>query len=458
MKRLDSLRRSGRNLKSAKVRTILTALAIAVGAFTLTLTLAASNGLRNYTDKLISSNFDPAELFIGRDPEVSNTGTPSEKPREFDQNITSLNMGAGGGNIQIEPVTIDDVRQLRSLPYVEQVREGFQINLRYVTREGQKKFTGSGEAYNPAQKPEIKAGQLPPGGDIATGTLLLPESYLQPLGFSAPQEALGEKVQVAVARPFNTDTLQALQNAPPGALKPEQLLPEEKIFTFRVGAIVKKSATSLMFGVLPLRFSAADAKTLYDYTTEGTIGHQQYMFVYARIKDGDDPDKLQQAKNDLQSKEYYVLSSRDIQKTITQFVDILTIMVGVFGLITVIASVFGIINTQYISVLERVREIGLMKALGMKRGEVSRLFTYEAAWIGFIGGVVGAAIGLLTGMLLNPWITDKLDLGEGSQLLVFNPLQIILLIIALMLVATLAGLLPARKAAKLDPIEALRTE
>jgi putative ABC transport system permease protein len=63
----------------------------------------------------------------------------------------------------------------------------------------------------------------------------------------------------------------------------------------------------------------------------------------------------------------------------------------VFGILALIASVFGIINTQYISVLERTREIGLMKALGMRGRHVSRLFQYEAAWIGFLGGTLGAA-------------------------------------------------------------------
>jgi len=130
----------------------------------------------------------------------------------------------------------------------------------------------------------------------------------------------------------------------------------------------------------------------------------------------------------------------------------------VFGLITVVASVFGVVNTQYISVLERTREIGLTKALGMPSRGVSRLFMIEATWIGFLGGLLGVLAGLALGLAVNPWITSKLDLGAGNSLLIFQPLQLILLILALMLVATIAGLLPARKAAKLDPIEALRTE
>ena len=180
--------------------------------------------------------------------------------------------------------------------------------------------------------------------------------------------------------------------------------------------------------------------------------------MYARVKDGAQDAKLTAAKTDLESKGYYVQSSKDIQKTITQFVNILQYMVGVLGIITLIASVFGVVNTQYISVLERTREIGMMKALGMSRKSISWLFILEAAWIGFIGGLIGILGGTALGIGLNPFITRKLDLGAGNRLLIFSVPQMVILLLALMLIAALAGLLPARKAAKLDPVEALRTE
>lgn len=455
---VDIIRRGSRSLRSAKARTILTSLAIAVGGFTLTITLAAGNGVRSYTDRLVKSNFDPAELIVGRDKEISNSGAPNTAPKEYDESFASLTIGGNGSSIQLKQVTDADVAALKKISYIEQVRENIQLNPRYLTREGQKKYTANAEVYNPSQKPEIAAGAIPQNGDIQPGTIAMPEGFIKVLGFKNAQDAIGKTVIMNVQQPFKNGTPQELLGLIEKGKDISSLAPENKDISFKVIAVTKRAATSISFGALPILLSAKDARDVYDYTVKGTTSYGKYIYVYAHIKDGLNAKNIAAAQADLQKKDYFTQSSKDIQKQITQVVNILQYLVGVFGIITIIASIFGIVNTQYISVLERTREIGLMKALGMRGREVRSLFMLEAGWIGFLGGVIGAVIALAAGIPLNPWITKKLDLGQGNSLLIFRPLQIVGLIAALVFVAMLAGYMPARKAAKLDPIEALRTE
>jgi uncharacterized membrane protein YuzA (DUF378 family) len=138
-----------------------------------------------------------------------------------------------------------------------------------------------------------------------------------------------------------------------------------------------------------------------------------------------------------------------------------------FATLVIIPSLFGIINTQYISVLERTRQIGLMRALGMRKREVGAMFRYEAAWVGVIGGLVGVAVSWVMCLIASPVFKAVMEEQGRSQdvidavpvpLLEFNPLQCLVIVLIFAAIAMVVGLLPARRAAKMDPIEALRTE
>ncbi len=446
---IDIVKRSLRNLLTSKARTILTALAIAVGTFALTLTLGASNGAKEYANNIVKSNFDPTELIVSKDPNLFSR-QDATKPQVYNPSFGSIST-FGGETRQVQYLNTADIAKIATTKGVSSVQPAITVSLQYVTRDGQKKYIGTLAPYNSYQKPELLAGSIPE--KIQDNTLILPQGFLSALGFSSAKSAIGQNIRLSVQ---NQTSLNSITTNPLAALNSNDNKSQESVF--KVIAVSATASTSISAATsLYLYTNINQVESLNNYIYSGTSSYQKYLTAYAKVTDGTNLTKLNTAQSLIKGEGYSVQSVVDTEKLITQFISVIEGIVTLFGLIAIIASLFGVVNTMYISVLQRTREIGLMKALGMHRKDISRLFKIEAGLIGLLGGIIGSALAVGIGTALNPAISNKLSLGN-SKLLIFKASQILILIVVLALIAIFAGLLPARKAAKLDPIEALRTE
>lgn len=452
---VDIFRRSIRSLRSAKMRTALTALAIAVGTFALTLTLGASNGARNYGDALIKDNFDPTELIVTKDKTLF-SNTDSSKPQEYNPSFGTITSDSGASR-QVQMLSDNDLKQLGQIKGVASVRPAITLSLKYITRDGQRKYEATMQAYSAYKTPDLAAGSIPTS--LPVHALILPEGFLSALGFPSAQAAIGQTVRLGLQKQISqTSLLSSILQGNTASLSNQANQQNTTEEVYKIIAVTKKPSTLIQPGTeLYLYASNNDVVNLNDYVNEGTTSFHKYLSAYVQVTDGTNVTKLDATQARIKAAGYSAQSVKDTEKVLTQVISVLQGIVTVFGLIAVVASVFGVVNTMYISVLQRTREIGLMKALGMHKKDINRLFRIEAALLGFLGGAIGSIAAIILGIALNPWISNKLGLGSAS-LMQFQFGQIAILIIVLVVVATIAGLLPARKASRLDPIEALRIE
>ena len=425
MKIRDTVRRAGRSLRQAKARTLLTSLAISVGAFTVTLALAAGAGGQSYADSLIKNNGDARHLSVF--PKVDEG--QSDTPKEYGAESVAKKQGV---------LTESDLNKLKKVDGIAEIDPAYNVTAAYMTRGNDaKKYEAPLNIKADRTAMPLAAGSLT-DNQVPNGSVVVPEDYLGVLGFKDASDTIGKTLTIHIEKPSQFIGVKSTEA-------------EDKTFT--IAAVDKKSTTVLRYQA-GLTISATDGKAIYEYQTAGIAKNDEYNAINVRVSDSSDVAVVQKA---IETAGYTVFSLQDVQETLFQFINILQWGAAGFGFLAILASIFGIINTQYISVLERTQQIGLMKALGARRKDVGRLFRYEAAWVGFLGGAIGTLLATSVSFF-NPAITQALNLEKGTALLQFNPMTSLILIISLMFVAVMAGYFPARKAAKLDPIEALRTE
>lgn len=175
-------------------------------------------------------------------------------------------------------------------------------------------------------------------------------------------------------------------------------------------------------------------------------------------------EKLCKAHKSCDEKDFTVITPEFSRQISSQIVSLMSILMGGIAAISLVVGSIGIANMMYTSVVERTREIGILKAIGAANRNIMILFLLESGIIGIVGGIVGVFFGYVLGegfllarqvlAVMSGFATEETVIAHMS----LSPFLIIGAILLSLLVGILSGVFPARKAAKLQPVEALRYE
>lgn len=431
MRTVDILRAAISNSFRSRTRTLLTVIAIFIGAFTLTITNGIGTGVNDYIDTQLGSIGAPDVINVTKPVEATEV---SEGPAPYDEEAGSeVSSDAGPPGTTVLAMTDTDLDAIRDIDGITSVEPVVSVRPDFVEWDGRGKYQLATSEFSAGVRLDLAAGETL---DDASDELqiVLPTSYIDTLGFDDYDDAVGEIVQIGI-----TDSARTQQV---------------------VDAVVVGVQEPTLFGTVASTNSALTA-ALYDAQTEGLPAETvaEYSSATARFSPDGTEQQLDALKDALTDAGYAGTTVSDQIGTFQQVVDGIVLVLNAFAIIALVAAGFGIINTLLMSVQERTREIGLMKAMGMSGGRIFTLFSSEAVFIGFLGSAIGAGVAILVGSAITAVLADGFlaDLA-GLQLIAFDPVSIAGVLLLVMGIAFVAGTLPAYRAARQSPIEALRYE
>ncbi len=209
-----------------------------------------------------------------------------------------------------------------------------------------------------------------------------------------------------------------------------------------------------------------------DYTIVGVFDLPEQSMVFAPLSDlesmgvskyslakvlADNSEVLEGVRERIGALGFRTRSIADTLLQVNKLFSIMRFLLGSFGMIAFIVALFGMFNTLTVSLLERTREIGVMKTLGTTDRDIRRLLIVESSLIGAAGGVLGVLFGVVLGNSLN-WISMLSRSDKTLSLFQFPILFLLFVFLLAALVGMLTGLYPARRAHKISALNALRYE
>lgn len=443
-----------RNLREAALRNSLTTLGVAVGIASLVAMLSLGVGLQELATKRLSNSglFDSVLVTsranlrdFGR-PAQARTAEPHESRALDDQALQEM---------QRLPNVVEVYPQIRFLTEVRLAGSPYSTMVAGIpaSARGGGSFDGIQGSFFSGPAADEAILQIEFAKELSTepGTLLGKELVLryaerQPLG---PSAGPGEKANAG------SDA-----NSGGGF----SVIPREK--KLRIVGIVETEPAAGFGGfgsgrlLIPLAVAqtlrAAQVNDLRD-VVRGTPASPAYASLTVRAKG---PSQVEAIEASIKDMGFTAFSLLDATRNLRLFFTIFDLLLAIFGSLALTVATLGIINTLVMAILERRREIGILKALGAADRDVQQLFFAEAGVMGLLGGIFGVGIGWMIGKSVTWGTNIYLQRQNLPPAHVFSvPWWLVLGAIAFAVVVSLiAGLYPASRAARLDPIEALRYE
>jgi len=464
MKAGDLTELAVRNLREALLRNSLTTLGIAVGVASFVAWLSLGVGLQQLADRRLvrSGLFDT--VFVTSKANMHGFGR-----REASDNTSSASSAAGRtGDSRFRRLDEDARHEIEQLPSVIEVypQVRFPTELRYNGTPYMTIVAGVPDSARGNGSFDGMQGSFfsSPSADEA----ILQMEFAKELS-DQPSSLIGKELVLSYAEH------QPLA-AQPGGSDPKggsaggdtsagiSIVPKQKILHI-VGVVDTEAAAGpggigsgrvLIPQKLGESLRAAQNNDLQDILrAPGTKPGYSNLTVRAQS-----PGQVGPIEDAIKKMGFAAFSLLDATKNLRLFFAVFDLLLGIFGSLALVVAMLGIVNTLVMAILERRREIGILKALGAADRDVKQLFFLEAGVMGLLGGALGVGIGWLIGRAVTVGTNFYLQRQSLPATNVFAvPWWLVLVAVFLSVIVSLvAGLYPASRAAKLNPVEALRYE
>jgi ABC-type antimicrobial peptide transport system permease subunit len=481
MSLFDILRLSIRNLREARLRATLTTMGVVVGVTVIVTMISFGLGLqRNTVNRFKSLDLFNEVAVFGRSlSKLLSTGpAASSSNAKADESSTNINRAEKRPD-QESTRTLDDaaLEEIARIPGVASVEPNVSFST-YVRSNGRSRIENIAGILVPnlaSRFKEFNAGSMisPSNAD----QIIVTEDFLKDFGYASPADAVGKSVELlALPRESEYQGGTSLFGIPiedeqEGDHSSEALVARR----MQIAGVLKESGGPRFRGLsvaANIYTSLAVAKgwneehrndlsqvAMQLAREAGALNEGQSPGYNSAIARVNDPVVLTEVRKRLTELGFGSFSIVDQLDQLKTFFLIMNSVLGLLGGISLLVASFGIANTMIMSILERTREIGIMKAIGAEDLEIKLIFFVEAAVIGLTGGVVGSLAAWGIEGIANRLAYRFILKPQGSNYVDFFALPAYLWLGAILfaiVISILAALYPAARAARIDPVKALR--